>query len=328
MQFRHIPHHALWTLGAVAASCTPFKDDARNETDSDAPLEDAASPMATDAGLPCDVNKPFGPSSFVSGLTAPTGTSLADLRLAPDYRTGYFAANYHPNSGGSNDIYTATRTTELSPFANVAFLGGTTVTSSDYDASPTVSADGLTIFFGWSALGTAQHIAYATRSTTSLPFSYVGVVPNVNDFSGEDRDPFLLEQGQALYFASSRVAADNDDVFRATWNGSGFDAPRPLSELNTPYVDAAPVVTPDDLTLFFASARPDVEASGDLDIWTTTRASPNDPFSPPTIVTELNTTYADRPTFITRDGCTLYFSVTAVDPDEVHAEYVAQRPLR
>jgi hypothetical protein len=279
-----------------------------------------------DAGPPCDLSKPFEPPTFVSGLPVVTGAFLGDLRLSHDYLTAYFAANYHPNSGGFNDIYTTTRAAEGAPFDTAVTLGGTTISSSDYDTAPTISADGLTILFGWSAGGTPQHIAYATRTATSLPFSYVGAVPNVNDFSAEDRAPFLREDGQVLYFASSRVAGNDDDMFRATWNGSGFDTPGPLGELNTSFVDDAPVVTLDDLTLFFASTRPDANARGDLDIWRATRPSRSDQFSPPTIVVELNTAYADRPTFITRDGCTLYFSRTATNPDEVHAEYVAHRP--
>jgi hypothetical protein len=48
-------------------------------------------------------------------------------------------------------------------------------------------------------------------------------------------------------------------------------------------------------------------------------------------VTELNSPHADQPKFVTRDGCTLYFSVFFYDsqyPQGVLSQYVAERPAR
>jgi hypothetical protein len=304
----------------------PFKVDPVGDAGlsaSDADEEDGDAPASE---LACDVSKPFGAPIFVGGLSDVTGQSLSGLRLSPDYLTGYYSANYQPNSGGSNELYTATRATLVSAFQTPTPLQDTQVSPTDYVTDPTVSRDGLEVLFGWAPLGLSQHISYATRNTTSVAFSYLGAVPNVNDPAGEDASPFLREDGQVLYFSSSRVSANSDDIFQAAWNGSSFAAPAAVDELNTTFSERSPVVTPDDRTIFFASARPDVNARGNMDIWMATRPSPGAPFSTPTIVTELNTPNADLPTFVTRDACTLYFSVAATSTDAVHAEYFAQRP--
>ena len=59
------------------------------------------------------------------------------------------------------------------------------------------------------------------------------------------------------------------------------------------------------------------------------RTSTKDPFSNPKIVPEVSSPNADAPTFVTRDGCTLYFSIylkNDQNPYGVFAEYVARRP--
>ena len=98
------------------------------------------------------------------------------------------------------------------------------------------------------------------------------------------------------------------DLYRAKNTGSGFGAPASISELDTTMEDVAPVVTPDDLVIYFASSRTDGSAKGDNDVWVATRTSTTEPFGTPTNVTELNTTIADRPSFVTRDRCTMYLS--------------------
>ena len=60
-----------------------------------------------------------------------------------------------------------------------------------------------------------------------------------------------------------------------------------LTTLNTPDAEFEPTVTPDELTIFFASSRPG--GFGGLDIWHSQRASAADLFPAPVNLTELNT---------------------------------------
>lgn len=52
------------------------------------------------------------------------------------------------------------------------------------------------------------------------------------------------------------------------------------SELNTPFADGCPIQSPDGLSLYMASNRPD-GGQGLLDIWVAHRTSPNGPSGPP-----------------------------------------------
>ena len=56
-------------------------------------------------------------------------------------------------------------------------------------------------------------------------------------------------------------------------------APGTSAELNTPYLDGCPIVSPEGLRLYIASNRPGGE--GGLDIWVAHRASTSAPWGAP-----------------------------------------------
>ena len=82
-----------------------------------------------------------------------------------------------------------------------------------------------------------------------------------------------------------------------------FGTPRLLTELDTSYVNENPTLTADLLELFFTSGRADNSA----DVWTARRASPQDPFDAPAIVSEVSTSAFDTSPAISLDGLSLYF---------------------
>jgi predicted secreted protein/Tol biopolymer transport system component len=76
--------------------------------------------------------------------------------------------------------------------------------------------------------------------------------------------------------------------------------------INSRYVESAPFISPDGLSLFFASDWPD--GNLDYDIWVTTRASIYHPWSEPVKLGEaVNTTDTEWHPSITADGLELYF---------------------
>jgi hypothetical protein len=321
--------------------CTPFREDPGDAGPADpSPSRDgAASPahggtaggIDAEAGQRCNLGKPFGAPTLVPGL-AGLANWVANLRLSPDYTTGYFVLQGRADSVGNTDLYTAERPTPISPFGPVAPMGGTGINTTGFEFDPTVSGDGLTLIFGRTPFpDEVTHLHYATRTPSEASFTYVGLVPNVNDFAASDASPFLREDGQVLYFASTRSSAGDSDIYRAAWNGSSFDTPVPVSEINASVQDGNPVVTPDDLTIYFGSARPDGNPQGLGDIWTATRVSTRDPFSAPTNVVELNSPHQGTPTFVTSDGCSLYFQLSDLASPTgggFVAMYVAEKPPR
>jgi Tol biopolymer transport system component len=148
----------------------------------------------------------------------------------------------------------------------------------------------------------------ATRATVASQFSASAPVAGINAGPG-DSEPFVLPDGSALYFISTRgTNGGTTDLYRAARGASGqFTTPTQVSTVNTPSTEYSPVLTPDELVLYYASDRPDAPAKGLLDIWMTKRASTSAAFEAPVNVQELNTTGHEIPDWISPDRCRLYF---------------------
>ncbi len=76
--------------------------------------------------------------------------------------------------------------------------------------------------------------------------------------------------------------------------------------INSRYIESAPFITPDGLSLLFASDFPDGQL--DYDLWVTTRASKEEPWSEPVKLSQtINTLNTEWHPSITADGLELYF---------------------
>jgi hypothetical protein len=92
------------------------------------------------------------------------------------------------------------------------------------------------------------------------------------------------------------------DLYRAVNNGTGFDPPERLLGVSTDDGDEyLPVVTPDELTIFYRTAAGVMSASRDtLEL----------PFGAPATLTELDTLKTGNPPgpqWVSPDGCRLYY---------------------
>ena len=81
-----------------------------------------------------------------------------------------------------------------------------------------------------------------------------------------------------------------------------FGTPHMLAELDTTTSNQNPTLTADLLDITFTSNRSDMAA----DVWTAHRASPGDPFDPPTLVAEASSPLYETSPAIALDGLTLY----------------------
>jgi WD40-like Beta Propeller Repeat len=268
-------------------------DDATDALDApDAPVESA-----------CDLSKPFGSPTVVAGINM--GGSI---RMSPQLLTAFFHSEV-AGGVGLHDLYTADRATVNDPFGPQTNL--TVLNSTSEDLNPTVSGDGLIVVFTSLRSGNFD-LHVASRSSSMQPFPSPTRITALAT-AGLEADPFLREDGTVLYYRT------DGDIFRATLGGLGFANPMAVSAINTADDDDSPVVTPDELTIFWASNRPDGGARGNSDIWMATRQTTNEAFSNPQNVTELNTTMAEHPRYVTSDACTLFF-------DGPGGSFVATRP--
>jgi streptogramin lyase len=250
---------------------------------------------------PCDPMKPFGAPTPVPNVNSSSQDNGAELA---DDLTLYFGSDR--GGGGRADIYVATRASASSSFATPQELG----LNGAYTALwPRLTRDELTMYYVYYASSSSGGDIYVTsRSSVAVAFAPGAAVAQVNQ--ADEGDLFVWQDGEALYFVSNRAGGVGGyDIYVATRRTDGsYATPQPVSELNSTAEESNPVVTQDGLRIYWASNRADGDPAGD--IWTATRSSTSAPFGGLVPVTELNSTYADWPSWISPDGCKIYITTT------------------
>lgn len=294
--------------------CAACNEVVSTRPDAAAPDVDAEVEVEPDAvPEPCDLSAPFGAAVALTELN--TADDDEFVTLMPDERTIYVANNHAAPGTANVDLYVATRTALDQPFG--ALVPVTAVNTDSDDRSPSISADGLELYFHSSRSGNYD-LYVATRTSTAVGFGAPVALAGVNTTAIE-ADPEITADGETLYFDRSA-----DDVlyqtFRATRGPTGFGNAVAVTSINGPdAMRAAP--SDDDRTIYFSSAR--AGTAGNLDVWVATRASTSDPWSDITNVAELNTTNQDTVDWISPDGCRAYVTRKTGAAFDV---YVASRP--
>ncbi len=197
---------------------------------------------------------------------------------------------------------------------------GPTVNTAYADACPSISSDGLTLYFSdapWNPNPTGHgngDIWITTRPTTDDPWGEPVNLGIINTPLNEG-SPCISNDGLELFFSCNWPGGlGNLDLWKIervsvedTWS-----APKHLGSLiNSTYFDAMPCVSADGLYMYFYSQRPDGLGSGDL--WVTKRASTSDPWSiPENLGTNINSSSDDGWPTLSIDGLTLFFNSNRV----------------
>ena len=222
-----------------------------------------------------------------------------DISLTGDMLEIYFDSN----RSGAIKIWRATRMATTAPWdppAMVTELDGATGS----DATPTVSADGLTIYFS-STRGGNQDFYVSERllrtDMWSAPVRDAALSSSTVDFRAA-----LSQDRLRVYFASTRVGAQLDiyTSARAT-AGATWPTPTAIPELATGAAEADPWLSADELAIVFSSNREHPMR----DIYMATRTTTADPFGAPVPMSECNTVdYADDGPWLSPDLKTMFFS--------------------
>lgn len=258
----------------------------------------------SDAGMTarCSATAAFGRPTALAALNTPNSDEQATL--SADELTLYFSRD---DGNGNYDIYQATRASKTATFGAATAVPGVNTTAAQ-EREPRVTADGLTMYATARAIPVTSskfHVVFATRATADASFGPLQSVPVVNGTTN-DSDPFITADGRVLYFSSDR--SGNYALYRSVKNGSAFSAPELVmgTNLDSTSDDITPVLSEDELTLYLASAR--LGGKGMVDVFLATRATAQDPFGLPVAVTELNSSDPDIPSWLSADGCELYFT--------------------
>jgi hypothetical protein len=196
---------------------------------------------------------------------------------------------------------------------------GPVVNSAFVDSDPSISKDGLSLYFaagaGRGGSG-GRDIWVSRRASVDDPWGppqNLGTV--INSAAHEDK-PTLSPDGHSLYFASNRPGGSGDvDLYvsrrRDKGDDFGWEAPVNLgSGVNTAAGEHSSVARfEDDATgttvLYFASSRPG--GLGDYDIYASTQL-PDGTFGPAALVEELSTSSNERDPAIRRDGLEIFLA--------------------
>jgi hypothetical protein len=310
---------------AVAVACTgtdPVFAETPDGGDSGAAMVDDAGSDGDAADRPCDPAAAFGTPVTVGGLARKDFPEMG-ARFTADERTVFFNNNgidggaMGTSDGGLSllnfyaDIYTVTRATTAEPFGAATVIPGFATSTLEID--PTITADGQTIYFSSTDTGTQRSTIWtAARRPAGSSVQFFEPAPlsgPVNEGGSQSR-PYVLPDGGALYFMSSRDGT-NKFYRAARVNGA-------LSEVKLVpgLVPAAKesfdgiVVTSDELTVYWSTSR----NGGSVDIYVATRTDTSSPFSGAKPLTALNTALSETPTFVSADGCRLYYASSELVP--------------
>jgi len=265
--------------------------------------------QGTDA--PCELDEPF---STPRPLTDINQASYQDssVYLIEDQRTAVFIST-RPNNAGvprTHNVWTASRVAIDSVFDEAALLEGANQIGG-FTYSVAIAQNGLNLYIQADPAGISQ-LFFSTRNSLSEPFQPPGLLALGTVDGG---DPWIDEDGRRLYFESS------GGIFFADGEGPDFTSAIPLAELNSGQDDGSPVLTQDELTIYFR--RTPIGEGAGMEIWMASRANRNAPFDDPREVAELNSDIEDVPNWISPDGCRIYLHRYSAGLSDL---YVADKP--
>jgi hypothetical protein len=226
--------------------------------------------------------------------------------ISADGLSLYFCSD-RPGGYGGRDLWVTTRATKDSEWGTPKNLGPT-VNSSSKEALPSISYDGLSLFFESTRPGGyGNHDLWVTtRATTDDDWGTpVNLGPTVNT-SYQDATPGISADGLSLFFESTRSGGyGNFDLWVTTRTSDSESWGTPVNlgpTVNSSAWDGLPCISADGLALFFTSKQ-----TGVISIWVTTRKTKGDPWSEPVNLGPTINSDDEAPGSISGDGQLLFF---------------------
>jgi hypothetical protein len=256
---------------------------------------------------------------FLRGLWQSTPTNLGQTvnswaqdstpGISADGLSLYFSVK---RFGEYADLWVTTRATVSDPWDPPVNLGPT-INSSSTEDTPSISADGLTLYFSsWQTDDGKMDLWKATRQTTEDEWGApVNLGPTVNS-SVLDWSPTISADELLLVFCSDRPGGiGKSDLWmtrRSTTEGPWSEPVNLGPPVNSPDIEATPSISADGLLLFFQSNRPGGYGGG-TDLWVTRRRITEDSWAQPVNLGPVVSTWGlDGTPSISADDSTLYFA--------------------
>ena len=197
---------------------------------------------------------------------------------------------------------------------------GPNINSGSYEFSPSISGDGLNLYFSSNrhSGGLDFDIYISTRASKNEPWGQaVPIGPPVNT-SATEVGPCISNDGLCLFFTESLkpftatyrpMGYGNSDIWMATRATTDDPWGEPINagpRVNTDADESSVGLSADGLSLFFSSDRPG--GSGDIDLWVATRPTRNSEWGDPMNLGPIvNSAQSDGTPSLSKDGLHLFF---------------------
>lgn len=208
----------------------------------------------------------------------------------------------------SNADFTFGEPINLGPTVNATFC---------WQGEPSISSDGLSLYFASNRLGGSgdSDIWVTTRPTGDDDWGEPVNLGRTVNSTAKEENPFISADGLELYFASNRKGGyGGHDIWvtRRQTMGDSWGRPTNLGPtINTGMMDISPCVAADGLSLYLACYQRDRE--GCYDLFMTERATTEDSWNEPVrLGPNVNFSYNDVVPSISANGLTLFYARGAV----------------
>ena len=238
------------------------------------------------------------------------GINSADLTMTADRLEVYFMSINRPGGYEGEDIWSCRRESvddDWGPATNL----GPKVNTSACESQPSISADGLELYFSdTSPLGTPNRpggfgggdIWVATRASRTDAWAVPTNLGSRINTSAMEVYPDISYDGLSLYYSTGDLWVTTRPTKDDDWG-----APvRLIGAVNSGSWEGFPNISPDQRALLFYSDRPG--GYGGMDIYISTRSSLSNPWAPPVnLGPSINTPFYDIAPSFSPDGSVLYF---------------------
>lgn len=225
-----------------------------------------------------------------------------------------FFTSLRSGGSGSADLWTATRS-RIQDTWGLPINLGPTVNSSAWDEAPSISADGLSLFFDSPRPGGQGEydLWLTTRASLSAPWEPPTNLGAAINSASSEFEPFITLDGLSLYFASDRPGGyggyDLWVTHRATVSDSWLPPVNLGPTINTARGEGNPSVSASGLVLFLGDFHGPLPGGfGGSDIWVSMRMTTGDAWGAPINLGQtVNTSSYEHGANISADGSTLHF---------------------
>ncbi|MCP4261608.1 MAG: hypothetical protein GY774_29510 [Planctomycetes bacterium] len=198
-------------------------------------------------------------------------------------------------------------------FGEPVNLGPTVNATSSWQGEPSISADGLSLYFASDRSGEAgdSDLWVTTRPTIDDDWGEPVNLGRIINSTAKEENPCISADGLELYFASNRKGGyGGHDIWitRRQTKQDLWGIPTNLGPtINTGMMDISPCITADGLSLYLACYQRD--GIGCYDLFVSERMTVENPWSEPArLGPDVNFEYNDVVPSISADGLTLFYA--------------------